>query len=165
MKVVFLDIDGVLNTNKTALLHGSIFVMVEDVHKYLDADGLNFLKMLVASDVKIVLSSTWRMGCTPEFTSKQLDLPIHSHTIISDDDTRGVEIKEWLDRHPEVTDYCIIDDDSDMLLEQCSKLMLIDGEVGITYVQMEDICKLLNLDLSEVRNKFVKEKILAKTQG
>ena len=31
---------------------------------------------------------------------------------------RGEQIAEWLERHPEVTRYAIIDDDSDMLDEQ-----------------------------------------------
>jgi hypothetical protein len=40
---------------------------------------------------------------------------------------RGEEIKEWLDQHTEVTDYAILDDDSDMLENQFSKFHHCDS--------------------------------------
>lgn len=45
---------------------------------------------------------------------------------------RGQEIQEWLDAHPEVTDYAIIDDDSDMFDHQFEKFHHIDGWFGLS---------------------------------
>ena len=35
-------------------------------------------------------------------------------TSFSKDDHRGTEIKEWMEKHPEVTSFVILDDDDDM---------------------------------------------------
>jgi hypothetical protein len=45
---------------------------------------------------------------------------------------RGQEIQEWLDAHPEVEDYAILDDDSDMLPEQFAKFHHSDPWFGLT---------------------------------
>jgi hypothetical protein len=45
---------------------------------------------------------------------------------------RGEEIQEWLDKHPEVTDYAILDDDSDMLEHQFNKFHHCDGWFGMS---------------------------------
>jgi hypothetical protein len=44
---------------------------------------------------------------------------------------RGEEIKDWLDNHPEVEDYVILDDDSDMLPEQFVKFHHSDPWFGL----------------------------------
>ncbi len=45
---------------------------------------------------------------------------------------RGEEIQDWLDAHPEVKDYAILDDDSDMLPEQFAKFHHSDPWFGLT---------------------------------
>ena len=45
---------------------------------------------------------------------------------------RGQEIQEWLDKHPEVEDYAILDDDSDMLPEQFVRFHHSDPWFGLT---------------------------------
>lgn len=45
---------------------------------------------------------------------------------------RGQEIQDWLDKHPEVTDYAILDDDSDMNDEQFAKFHHCDPWFGLT---------------------------------
>ena len=45
---------------------------------------------------------------------------------------RGEEIQDWLDKHPEVTDYAILDDDSDMTDEQFTKFHHCDPWFGLT---------------------------------
>ena len=44
---------------------------------------------------------------------------------------RGEEIQDWLDNHPEVEDYAILDDDSDMLPEQFAKFHHSDPWFGL----------------------------------
>jgi len=45
---------------------------------------------------------------------------------------RGQEIQDWLDKHPEVVDYSILDDDSDMTEEQFNKFHHCDSWFGLT---------------------------------
>ena len=45
---------------------------------------------------------------------------------------RGEEIQDWLDKHPDVTDYAILDDDSDMTEEQFDKFHHCDPWFGLT---------------------------------
>ncbi len=45
---------------------------------------------------------------------------------------RGEEIQAWLDEHPEVEDYAILDDDSDMLDHQFKKFHHCDPWFGLT---------------------------------
>lgn len=150
MKVLFLDIDGVLNSFKTTLLHGSLFLGSPDVAKRLDPYGSLFIKRLTQHGVKIVLSSTWRKGSQfEELGSQAFDFEVVGRTCIYPfaGARRGDEIKVWLDEHPEVTHYCIIDDDSDMLPEQMSHFVRIEGTEGITFADMRKICTVLGFDV------------------
>lgn len=45
---------------------------------------------------------------------------------------RGHEIQDWLDRHPEVTNWVALDDDSDFLDSQLRNLVQADGTIGLT---------------------------------
>lgn len=62
----------------------------------------------------------------------------------SRDRYRGSEIKEWLDEHPEVTNYVIIDDDNDMLEEQEPYLVQTSWYDGINDYDVEKAIKILN---------------------
>jgi len=53
---------------------------------------------------------------------------------------RGLEIKEWLKRHPFISDYIIIDDDRDMLEKQMSHFFKVtDSREGFSSKNFEDI--------------------------
>jgi len=135
MKIIFLDIDGVINTIKsvsnprvqpegfTANLYG--------VSK-LDPDCVARLnKITNATGAKMVISSSWRIlfddvellakylhseGVTGEIIGKT---PRFAKSYIRGEMTygRGLEIQEWLSEQPvgEVESFVILDDDSDML--------------------------------------------------
>lgn len=45
---------------------------------------------------------------------------------------RGEEIQDWLDQHPEVEDWAILDDDSDMMQHQFKKFHHCDGWFGMS---------------------------------
>src|SRR3546814_6841131 len=51
---------------------------------------------------------------------------------------RGGEIAEWLSRHPEVSVYAIVDDDSDMLPEQRHAFVQTRFEDGIAPDRSEE---------------------------
>lgn len=126
MRVLFLDIDGVLNTPKMTGRFGCDFVD-------------NILVALVArivreTDCKIVLSSTWRidekdrMLATRELAEQGLTIhdctPVHSQRIPEDGNWEGwngwvkrhEEIQAWLDQNP-VTRFAILDDDAEACIE------------------------------------------------
>lgn len=115
MKVIFLDVDGVLNEagSKSRSPHG--FIGVDD-------DKVDVLKQIVdATGAAIVLSSTWKRGWSAN--SDEIDndalyldkkLARHGLRIIDKtiDDTwnRGFGIKAWLDTHA-VEAWLVLDDD------------------------------------------------------
>lgn len=115
MKVIFLDIDGVLNNNRL-VREGGMYTI--------NSDMIAILKKIVdVVDADIVLSSTWRIE---EDNRKRVRAALAEHGLDYIDCTidlnnvdrswskrvkRVEEIKEWLGRHPEVTDFAIIDDD------------------------------------------------------
>jgi len=96
------------------------------------------------TDTKICISSTWKHNfgikgyvSTPEkWEDALVKLGFKEGTyvgITGDRRTlRGDEIKDWLDKHPEVEDYAILDDDSDMLPEQFVKFHHSDPWFGLT---------------------------------
>jgi hypothetical protein len=71
-----------------------------------------------------------------------------------DDVERGHEIQDWLDKHKEVTNYVIIDDDNDMLDTQRSNFVRtannmhhedkVDIGYGLTKICSEMVIKILS---------------------
>jgi hypothetical protein len=96
------------------------------------------------TDTKICVSSTWKHQfgiegyvSTPErWVDALFELGFKEGTFVGitgDRRTlRGEEIQDWLDKHPEVTDYAILDDDSDMMEHQFSKFHHCDPWFGLT---------------------------------
>lgn len=133
MKVIFLDIDGVLNSVDSMIaFHGWLSKgTIEQMEDRLDSVSIGLLRKLCnIVNAKIVISSTWRMGRTEQDFIEIFarhgwkDFPVIGKTPIGSQLfevgslTRGHEIRYWLSEHPEVTEYIIIDDDGDMLEDQ-----------------------------------------------
>lgn len=57
---------------------------------------------------------------------------------------RGVEIDRWLREHQDVTNYIILDDDSDMLLSQKKHFIKTHALNGICKKDVEKAIKILN---------------------
>ncbi len=60
------------------------------------------------------------------------------------DSTRGNEIQEWLDRHPEVEKYAILDDDIDMLHTQMPNFFKTNWSTSVTPEIIDNIKKHFN---------------------
>jgi len=112
-KVLFLDVDGVLNAvgTKNKSPHGTYGVDPERA-KILD-------RIVDQTGCYIVLSSTWRkypdlvaylFGTLSPATRSM----IVSKTPVFSNGERGDEIREWLDSNPGVKTFAILDDDADM---------------------------------------------------
>lgn len=147
MKVIFLDFDGVITIPPKW---------------HINSDKLKYIKRIVdETGAKIVISSSWRRGIPPSleltiekmigrpkrcprnkmmnwFVDNLYDVtPIYSSP-------RGNEIKGYLDKHPEVDNYVILDDDGDMLDEQLFHFVQTNYEDGITEVEGIRAIKVLN---------------------
>ena len=140
MKIIFLDIDGVLNSFQTQPKEE--IENMFGIHKVL-VERLN--DVVRKTDAKVVLSSTWRHDKNWRKTMKEsgLDFKFLDKTPDLRGEIRGNEIQKWLDKHQNVEKFCIIDDDSDMLPEQKHfKTSIFLG--GLTESICEEIIKYLN---------------------
>jgi HAD domain in Swiss Army Knife RNA repair proteins len=108
MKVIFLDIDGVLNCDKTPNPRGFPYI----VDKKLLA---RFKKLLQRTGAKVVLSSTWRCDPVGLFAARHYGVPFIDVCPDKPRSSRCKELLGWLKAHPKVTRYIVIDDEDDEL--------------------------------------------------
>jgi len=104
MRAIFLDIDGVLNSSKTA--------NPRDLPYIVDRRLLcTFRKLAARTRAKVVL---FRIGAT---TPPACSAPIPYADVVPDLPmrSRGDEIRAWLKKHSDVNRYAVIDDDDDQL--------------------------------------------------
>jgi len=133
MIIIFLDIDGVLNSDT---YFRSVNTKVKDWSRF-DPHSVKMIKTLLEDfNAKIVISSLWRFAAKIQL-SKELKksglinyLYKDWHTPIIGSPHRGKEIKMWLDSHPAISDFLIIDDDEDVLPEHNSKFIKTTIENG-----------------------------------
>ena len=113
MKVLFLDVDGVLNSEQWFTLDSKDEDSYIGLRSISPKAALRVKEVLAQTEAKIVLSSVWRI--IPEMT-KELEawgIPIFDQTPVLDTNHRASEISAWLAAHPEVSVFAIIDDDDD----------------------------------------------------
>ena len=124
----------------------------------------NLKKILDETGADIVISSSWKsfglseleemwqdrglpgklIGITPNSVSDEmlLNADLDHMELFS---IRGMEIKEWLDKHDKkVSHYVIIDDMDNFLSSQKSHFVQTDPEVGITEEDADMAIKILN---------------------
>jgi hypothetical protein len=108
MSVIFLDIDGVLNCDKTPNPRKLPYVV--------NARLLERLKRLLAlTSAKVVLTSTWRYDPAGLFAAHHSGIPFVDVIPDMPDQPRREEILAWLRVHPNVLRYAVIDDEDDEL--------------------------------------------------
>jgi len=141
MKIIFLDIDGVLNSASSCLALGGY----PQARSYpggghwelFDPIACAVLRKIVGTTgANCVLSSTWRsMGAVyVAQLAQHLRVPIVGVTRCDKgDEPRGEQIDDWLVEHPEVSRYIIIDDNSDMLPHQEEFFVHVNGAYGLGY--------------------------------
>jgi hypothetical protein len=157
MNIIFLDIDGVLNTER--------FIKYQIEHHECDPYEADFnfdpicmknLKKLIdKTNSYIVISSSWR-------TSKRLINEISNNLKLYDinnrffsstpnliDKTRGEEIEFWLDCFSDMNlNYIIIDDENDVGKLK-NRLVLCDQYYGFTKIELEKALELLRGEPNE----------------
>lgn len=137
MKVLFLDIDGVVNCKTTQQRHRG-FIGIDPYLAFLVG------KIVLATDCKVVLSSSWRHSQDGIDEVKKQVIDIYDITGNCCSGIRGVEIHNWLKQHEEVTKYAILDDEGDMLLWQKDNFFQTSWDTGITEEIVEKVIKHLS---------------------
>lgn len=164
MKVLFLDFDGVINSHQSCTfwhnkrdqskweneMYSSWGGTLKEylAHEFCPIALSNMEELMRRiPDLKIVVSSTWRLGETVESLKKILapskmvsdaiiDVTPHFRYRGGDEVKRGHEIKHWLDAHSDVTHYVIVDDDNDMLESQKENFVNTSELHGFQYGDM-----------------------------
>ena len=185
-KILFLDIDGVLNTERQHNRCVSEGIAQVDGFGYtFDPKAVANLKRIVKqTDADIVISSSWkfwgldamqRMWIRRNLPGKVIDVTpnnVSDEMLLSVDleymdipAGKGSEIKEWLTtKGQQVTHYAILDDLPDMLPEQQSHFVQTDPRVGITQDDADSIISILTDTPKVVRRKTKKRRSTRKTK-
>lgn len=119
MKVIFLDIDGVLNSDKYWEMILPYEKQMTEMESEIDTQCLNNLKKIVnITKAKIVITSTWKKinRKYEEFKKYMIQngISIYDKTpdSLQSSINRGEEIRTWLEEHKsEVDNFIIIDDE------------------------------------------------------
>ena len=150
MNIIFLDVDGVLNSrNKLIEIYNKTHKPHSGYSYPFDERCLENLKLLVQeTNSKIVVSSTWRKDEEGRITllkvlsEYELDNKIIGYTPVLDKE-RGIEIKQFLISLKETHNFVILDDDLDMG-ELNPFLIKTNGQVGLTYENVQEAIIKLN---------------------
>ena len=120
MKIIFLDVDGVLNSEEFFIMRPHT---LEDKKKWTEESDFDqyavklLNKMTDATDAKIFVSSCWRVGRTVDELKDLLKRVGIAGEVIGKtkqlQTDRGFEIADWLENH-EHDQFIIIDDEFDM---------------------------------------------------
>lgn len=151
LEVLFLDIDGVLNSASSAVYYNRLWKNGNKVRKgyakeNFDLMAVSNLRNILETfpNLKIVVSSTWRLSGYEKvkedlfFINPKRIIDITPATRRSH---RGTEIGMWL-KGKKVKRYVILDDDSDMGW-RCIHLIQTRGVDGLTYSDMVRVIKRL----------------------
>lgn len=154
MKVLFLDCDEVLNSHGTWMCHEFLNNHKFEIHA-IDVEKLALLSYVVTeTQCNIVLISSWRLMMTLDtFHEKLVALgwPHPREILIArtaygseGGHWRGYEVQDYLNEHPEIEKYCILEDGSDFLDNQLPFLVQCNYQIGMSIIEAERCIRLLN---------------------
>jgi stalled ribosome rescue protein Dom34 len=167
MKFIFLDFDGVLNSDK--YFDSPIFknetkgmgwneIMLIVHHTHLDRDAIQLINQLVnKSEASVVVSSTWRQKYSIDELNEMLTArgatftiiaatPIHRCTYVGwgmQEVIRGHEIQDYLNGVEAPVQFVILDDINNMD-QLTDHLVLTDESVGITSADIDKALQILS---------------------
>lgn len=169
MKVIFLDIDGVANSERSFLAshHRVDAAAVVNDSDPEDSYTIRLAKMTVDPiavglinrilrrvDAHIVLSSTHRKHFEGSDDVKLQKIQRYLSQLGFDGERcigwtpslhkkRGEEIKHWLYERADVVDYAIVDDNYDMLPEQAKHFVQVNSAIGFSASDYRQVCNVL----------------------
>lgn len=147
MKVLFLDIDGVLHSTRSREAFGGRPNGVgADQLKLFDACAVFLIRRCCKeTGARVVLSSSWRVVHKWSAIGEALGLPIIGATPTDETlDVRGEEIAAWMRVNGTPTRYAIVDDDdSELLPEQRPFVVCAPSDDGLQWRNYERLLELL----------------------
>lgn len=138
MKVLFLDVDGVMNSEETLKHKVHRFQGVVGIDPYL---ALLVYRIIIDTECVVVLSSSWRGSPdNHHYIETAIGHKLHDITGRCCSGIRGAEIYNWINKNipyeerndPEKFRYAILDDEGDMLLWQKDHFFQTSWKTGIT---------------------------------
>jgi len=187
VRVIFLDIDGVLNTirahKKTEQEHAERVSLPCSLRIRWDADCIQNLNELIRiTGAQIVLSSAWRSGYErgkenkairraeqlmkeQGVTGKVIGIT-YDLSLLNANFNRGDEIKEWLKRHKnlKIKRYIILDDDCDFNKSQLRHHVKTNYENGLDWNKAKEALHLLMAN-EEYQARRGNSKIIGETNN
>lgn len=142
-KVIFLDIDGVLNSYRSCTAYGAYPSDNTSAEKF-DEIAINLIRVACKKcNAEIILSSTWRCDENWENLAQTLDLPIVDKTPdnITLSGSRTLEIEKWLQDNV-VFEYVIVDD----TFVNLENFVQTDPEEGLSYKDYKKILSILGVE-------------------
>lgn len=158
--VLFLDMDGVINNSTKRDLVCLPMKQKDGEYTQLSNWGATnikpFLRLMswcCENNIEIVISSTWRLGMTPELFNEYFEKYFFRNDIPNVQGLTKVSAKPWMHRGYEIQNYvnehsiqkyiCIDDDIQDIAeVVDNSKVYRVCGDIGLTD---EDVKKIKNL--------------------
>lgn len=158
MRLIFLDVDGVLNNTQNIKKYQLFFRGKRRL--LVDVKPVFYLKKLLKEiekeklNVKIVISSSWRLGTIPADWKKLFKHYFNNGEIVIGRTLylykdRGIEILKLLEIAKEkgdmIDDYIVLDDDIEDIINHISpnKVMKINRRYGLTNKNIKEILKKL----------------------
>ena len=152
-KIIFLDIDGVLNSSDFDDHCRKEYWLDPPTEEILDAEAIMTLRYIVdQTGAEVVMSSSWREYPEAKWKAIML-LDLYGVQVVDSTpilpgprqwDYRNNEIKAWLDQHPEVTNYLILDDLPMTYAEQARHQVLTTMQKGLLREHADKAIQILN---------------------
>lgn len=160
MKILFLDIDGVMNSAQSCIYWNrkkknhpdGEWNPMRGEFCPIAISNLNYLLEKIP-DLQIVISSTWRIGRSIQqlkdiFKSQEIDpARVINKTPCDKRQPRGLDIQEFMDQNgltPE--NIAILDDDSDML-HLMPRFIKTNNWNGLQWQELVEVSKLFGVQL------------------
>ena len=149
MNIVFLDVDGVINSRNKLIEVYKKTGKPHSLYNYpFDELCLNYLKEIIEeTNSFIVVTSTWRKDeegkkiLLEELDKYGLLNRVIGYTEILNT-TRGLEIKSYLEKNKNIINFIILDDDTTKS-DLDEFLIKINGQTGITSKEKDEAIKRL----------------------
>lgn len=169
-KIIFLDIDGVLNSQEWYDYFFDLELFKDSKYDH-DLSPILINKLNKIYDkipsVQIVISSTWRFDyrdTVDRLVAQGLKIPVIGGTTLDpkyldiECMPRGVLVAKWLRDYIgyKTCNYVIFDDDQDFLIEQQNNLIVTDQMSGLTEKDVARAIAILGPDKDDIGNLIEK---------